>query len=348
MGQVLARYNNWSTNPTLAWQTAMPSNIYSLDMAGQFLFAAPILPATDIYVIDKTTGMYAGTVSAANVMSGWDDVPYGLSAYQRANGDYLLFQEDDGYDKINMYTISNSSHLPPLVAIASPLDRSAYSLSSTIPIIATASAASGSSISQVQYYVDGILMGTQTTGSGNSYSYTLPSLPLGPYTITCTAVDSTGARTTSFPINVIVANNGLVGWWKFDEDSGSSSADSSGIGNTLSLSGTSWTTGKFGSALSFNGSASASGQSWKGLVPRTALTVSAWVQSSTSTWSGGLFVLQDNNYYLARQPVGAAPQSVLAYIQTWSLCITKPTIPHRKALILPPGIIMPAATMEPT
>ena len=57
-------------------------------------------------------------------------------------------------------------------------------------------------------------------------------------------MDSQGAQTTSLPINVSVANNGLVGWWKFDEDSGYTSVDSSGIGDTLTLSGTSWTTRK--------------------------------------------------------------------------------------------------------
>ena len=130
LGPVLARYNTWSTNPTLAWQTTMPADSYSLDMAGQFLFAAPIAPAGTVYVIDKTTGMYAGSLSPSSTfLTGEDDVQFGLNAFQRSNGDYLLFQEDDGYDKVNMYTISHSAHLPPLVAISSPADRTAYAMS---------------------------------------------------------------------------------------------------------------------------------------------------------------------------------------------------------------------------
>ena len=161
-------------------------------------------------------------------------------------------------------------------------------------------------------------MGTQTTGNGNSYSCTLPSLPLGIYTLTCTAVDAQGAQTTSFPVNVVLSNNGLVGWWKFDEDSGSTSADSSGIGDNLTLNGTSWTSGKFGSALSFNGSASATGQSRSvgGFVPRNTLTASAWVQSSASTWSGGLFVYQSENYYLG-PTVGGGTTGVRFGIYVW-------------------------------
>jgi len=51
--------------------------------------------------------------------------------------------------------------------------------------------------------------------------------------------------------------HGLVGYWKFDEGSGTTASDSSGYGNTGTLStGAStpgWTTGKVGGALSFDG-----------------------------------------------------------------------------------------------
>ncbi len=49
--------------------------------------------------------------------------------------------------------------------------------------------------------------------------------------------------------------NGLVGYWKFDEGSSTSTVDSSGFGNNAVLLGTpSWTAGKSSYALSFNGS----------------------------------------------------------------------------------------------
>ena len=48
--------------------------------------------------------------------------------------------------------------------------------------------------------------------------------------------------------------NGLVGWWKFDEGSGTVAYDSSGNGNDGNLTnGPNWTTGKIGGALSFDG-----------------------------------------------------------------------------------------------
>ena len=49
--------------------------------------------------------------------------------------------------------------------------------------------------------------------------------------------------------------NGLVGWWKLDDGSGTSAMDSSGNGNTGTLNNSpTWTTsGMNGGALTFNG-----------------------------------------------------------------------------------------------
>ncbi|MDE2172661.1 MAG: peptidoglycan-binding protein [Patescibacteria group bacterium] len=52
------------------------------------------------------------------------------------------------------------------------------------------------------------------------------------------------------------SGSGLVGWWKFDEGSGTTAGDSSGSGNAGTLEGSplpTWTTGKIGGALSFDG-----------------------------------------------------------------------------------------------
>src|SRR5918911_749349 len=50
---------------------------------------------------------------------------------------------------------------------------------------------------------------------------------------------------------------GLVAAYSFDEGAGSAVGDASGTGNNGSVSNTSWTSaGKYGGALSFNGSSS--------------------------------------------------------------------------------------------
>jgi len=52
---------------------------------------------------------------------------------------------------------------------------------------------------------------------------------------------------------IINPHPGLVGWWRFDEGSGSIATDSSQYGNDGTVYGATWVDGKYGKALSFNG-----------------------------------------------------------------------------------------------
>ena len=54
-------------------------------------------------------------------------------------------------------------------------------------------------------------------------------------------------------VAIINPHPGLVGWWRFDEGTGTTAGDSSGNGNIGTISGASWVDGKFGKALSFDG-----------------------------------------------------------------------------------------------
>ena len=58
-------------------------------------------------------------------------------------------------------------------------------------------------------------------------------------------------RTTEAAL--IEPHPGLVGWWRFDEGSGSVAGDNSGNGNNGTITGATWVTGRYGKALSFNG-----------------------------------------------------------------------------------------------
>src|SRR5713226_1960724 len=98
-----------------------------------------------------------------------------------------------------------------------------------------------------------------------------------------------GATTMAvwFGANGVVqaAPTGLVAAYAFNEGSGSTATDSSGNGNTGTISGATWTTsGRFGGALSFNGA-----NSWvtvndaASLDLTTGVTLEAWVKLSTLT-----------------------------------------------------------------
>jgi hypothetical protein len=49
------------------------------------------------------------------------------------------------------------------------------------------------------------------------------------------------------------AHPGLVGWWRFDEGTGTVAGDSSGNGNNGTVYGATWVAGKYGEALNFSG-----------------------------------------------------------------------------------------------
>ena len=84
-------------------------------------------------------------------------------------------------------------------------------------------------------------------------------------------------------------DSGLIGHWKLDEGSGTTSADSSGTGNSATLSGATWTTGYSGNAVAGNGSSSSvSANLGSYFGTNSPLTASAWVYA-TATTNGPVF-----------------------------------------------------------
>jgi len=76
----------------------------------------------------------------------------------------------------------------------------------------------------------------------------------GIYVFTLTLVDRTKFTTQDVAVTVLGPGTaGPFGWWKFDEGSGVTAADSSGNGNDGAIFGPAWTTGKVGQALNFDG-----------------------------------------------------------------------------------------------
>ena len=101
--------------------------------------------------------------------------------------------------------------------------------------------------------------------------------------------------------------DGLVGWWKFDEGSGSVAADSSGNGNDGTLNGpVEWTEdGKVGGAMAFTGPYNfVLVPDAPSLNPTDAITIAACIKPS---WTGNNRILQkstegsDNQYRLLKE-----------------------------------------------
>jgi glucose/arabinose dehydrogenase/PKD repeat protein len=94
---------------------------------------------------------------------------------------------------------------------------------------------------------------------------------------------------------------GLVAAYSFDTGTGSTAADASGNGNAGAIGSASWvTTGKFGNALSFNGSnAHVTVNDSASLDLTTAMTLEAWVFPTTGGgWRDVIYKGPDDIYYL--------------------------------------------------
>jgi glucose/arabinose dehydrogenase/PKD repeat protein len=126
-----------------------------------------------------------------------------------------------------------------------------------------------------------------------SYSYRVraqdAALNLGPYSNTDTATTP-------------AASAGLVAAYSFNEGSGANVADASGSGNAGSIGSATWTTaGKYGNALSFNGSnARVTIPDAPSLRLTNRMTLEAWVNPTTvnRAWRDVIYK-GDDNYYLS-------------------------------------------------
>ena len=85
------------------------------------------------------------------------------------------------------------------------------------------------------------------------------------------------------------AQDGLIGYWQFDEGQGATAADSTDFGNHGTIDGGSWATGfdGSGSALSLSGSGFVDCGNLAGNGPTDALTLAAWINpDSFADWTG--------------------------------------------------------------
>lgn len=103
------------------------------------------------------------------------------------------------------------------------------------------------------------------------------------------------------------ADTGLVGQWHLDEGTGTVAADSSGHGNHGTvLGGAQWVPGRFGAALSFEGTtARVQVANSASLEPASAVSVSAWVKRAGSPG--------DYRYILAKGATGCISASYALY-----------------------------------
>jgi hypothetical protein len=124
----------------------------------------------------------------------------------------------------------------------------------------------------------------------------------GSATITVTVSDGTNSASDTFMLTVNpAAGGGLVAAYGINEGSGTAVSDVSGNGNNGTISGATWTTsGKYGNALSFNGTnALVTINNAPSLQLTSGMTLEAWVYPTTvnNAWRDVIYKGNDN-YYL--------------------------------------------------
>jgi hypothetical protein len=105
---------------------------------------------------------------------------------------------------------------------------------------------------------------------------------------------------------------GPVAVWGFGEGSGAVVADASGNANHGSVSGATWTTGKYGSALAFNGTgALVTVADSASLDLSTGMTLEAWVYptATAAAWKDVIYKAVDIYYLEGSSPAGNAPSA---------------------------------------
>jgi uncharacterized protein involved in tellurium resistance len=183
------------------------------------------------------------------VLKGTDTTsPYGYSwnSASSSNGNHSVMSKafdpagNNSNDSVSV-SVNNADTAPPTVSITSPANGAA--VSGTVAVSASASDNIG--VSRVEFYVDGVLKGTDTT-SPYSYSWDTTTASNGSHTVMAKAFDAAG-NNNSHSISVTVSNATPL------------SITSSGASNITPSEGTiSWTTNLPSTGTVFYGTSSSS------------------------------------------------------------------------------------------
>lgn len=122
---------------------------------------------------------------------------FGYCLYGQLAADVGLYD----YSPKSLFGIA-LNETPPTISITSPSAGASSPMGTAIQFQSSATASTGS-ITKVDYYLEGVKLGTSTTSGTWNFSYT--PLSYGDYTFEAVATDSAGVETISAPITVNVS-----------------------------------------------------------------------------------------------------------------------------------------------
>lgn len=209
-------YHGWkagnTTNPNLVINLKSAQNPKGRAAAGNYLFISYVHTVPDIDAYNLTTGADDLTMTSANsnVAVGNDvDSMYGIRAYQKSNGDYLISKDNYNNNSIIIHTMTVGAPTSDFSISASP---SAQTVGQGNSITYTTSiGALNGFTGTVNLSVSGLPTGatasfspTSVTGSANSTLTisTTTTTPTGSYTLTLTGTSGALSHTTTVTLVV--------------------------------------------------------------------------------------------------------------------------------------------------
>lgn len=116
VGSEIVRFDNWSRgNRTPRWRIVVPHDTTgkreistaAMSVAGDHVFAVTVKTA-EVYIYNANTGKFVKNLRPGPEVaeeSGWVDIPYGIRAMRRSNGEYLVFVEENAKAKVIVYRV---------------------------------------------------------------------------------------------------------------------------------------------------------------------------------------------------------------------------------------------------
>ena len=113
MGREIVRYDGWSTGNRIPSWRVVPDYIKdgsgngkpaSVAIAEDYLFVCYVFEEV-VDIFSTESGEYVGQLSHTKALGdcGWVDIPEGIDAFKRSNGEYIIFVEEDAKAKVIMY-----------------------------------------------------------------------------------------------------------------------------------------------------------------------------------------------------------------------------------------------------
>jgi len=288
--------------PTNVTATAVSSSQINVSWSASTQGSAP-LAGYRVY----RNGSLAGTVTTTS----FSDT--GLTASTTYS--YTVAAFDSSGNASNPSSAASATTLPadttpPAVSITSPAANSTVSNT----VIVSATATDNVAVADVQFQLDGVNLGADLTTSPYSISWNTTTASNGSHTLTAIAHDTSGNKATSTAVAVTVSNTttgpptaGLIGYWNFDEDTGTVAHDTSGSGHNGTVNNAAWVTGKINFAINFNGYSS--DVVTAGIPLGTTFSIAAWVNSAVAQQGGYSRVAETQyspGFYLGTNAAGTA------------------------------------------